>query len=152
MGSRSRVVRHGDVQARSCAISGEHLDVVYKYVEDAVENTNTDGKSTDEIFGEIFTRFRTEVALYGRDAKLQQLFRTKLKRLDWTSVGQQLNDIINELYLDRLEDTIDISGLKLSECIVQDCVEEAKTINTQAGTAVSELEKIHQELNGEENE
>lgn len=133
------------------AIPKEHLGTIYKLVRQAIDETNPCGKSTDEIFGEIYTRLRTSVMMYGHD-DLKRLFAGRIKKLNGSEVGDQINQIINELYAPKKQNEHSIINLELCTAIMQSCLKEARDIDTQSQRVMSRLSEIDHTLNGGRNE
>lgn len=135
--------------SRSDTIKPEDIGTVYNLIEQAVEATDFEGKSTDEIFGEIYTRFRTEISLYGGRHDTLRFLRHGLKTLDRASAGKELNAIINELYNDKLNRTNSLEDLELMTVIMHDCLEDAKNIDKQSNEVMLTLKQISEDLDGE---
>lgn len=150
MGRRRSLDIHILKGSKNKKLSSDDLATVYSLVEDAVNATDLSGKSTDEIFGEIYTRFRTEAKYSNRYPELNLICKGKLKNLDWTEAGKQMGDIIKELYVERVANDPCMLDLELCHIIAQSCVSDAKQVIEQSETVISNLEKIDQKLNGEE--
>lgn len=136
------------VPSKEKTISTEDINIVYNLVEKAVADTDTRGKTTDEIFGEVYTRFRTEISIWERHSRLKKLFLCKLRYLNFTKAGEQLNDIINELCLKKMKEDSSIENLELCAIIMHNCLSEAKGISDESANVMSTLEKIGNDLNG----
>ncbi|KKL98447.1 hypothetical protein LCGC14_1824310 [marine sediment metagenome] len=130
-------------------IPKEYAGVVYNFVEKAVAETDTKGKTTDEVFGEIYTRFRTEVSVWERHPKLKELFLCRLKYLDCTEAGKELNKIINKMCQEKIKKDTYIENLELCAVVMRDCLSDAKRISDESAKVISTLEKIGDDLNGE---
>lgn len=134
------------------AIPKEHLETIYKLVRQAIDETNPCGKSADEIFGEIYTRFRASVMMYGQHDDLKRFFAGRIKTLNGSEAGDQINQIINELYAPKKQNEHSIINLELCTAIMQNCLKEAKDIDTQSQRVMSSLSEIDHTLNGGRNE
>jgi len=132
-------------------LTPEQVSVVYRLIENAVLATDPSGKSTDEVFGEIFTRFRTDIALYGQHESMKRLFCTRLKALNGTDIGDQLNDIINEIYQEKVINQNTFLDLELCTTVMDDCLREAKEVGKESVEVMSNLNKIDEQLDGGNN-
>jgi hypothetical protein len=130
-------------------ITKEDFSMVYGLIEKAVDRTNLEGKTTDEIFGEIYTKFRTEVAVWERYRSLKKFFVCRLKDLNCTEAGKQLSEIINELCQEKIKRNAAIESLELCTIIMHDCLSDANVISDESAKVMSTLEKIGNDLNGE---
>lgn len=128
-------------------IPDQYLDIVYEMVQEAIDNTDPIGKTTDQIFGEIFTRIRTEFSVYNRHPEIKKIFPHRLKYLGQTGSGKQLNSIINELYENKNNDIV--KNLELCTIMMNNCVSNAKDVNNASESIFSTLEQIDEDLHGE---
>jgi len=129
-------------------LTSDEASTVYKMVEDAIKATDPSGKSTDEVFGEIFTRFRTDVAIYGAHESLKKLFCARLKSLNGTEAGRALNEMINEIYQEQVENEDTFLDLELCTTVMDDCLQEAKQVSKQSEAVMSNLKQIDEQLDG----
>lgn len=145
MGRRRQVIRN-------TPLSGEEIETLYDIVSQAVRATDFRDKSTDQIFGEIFTRFRTEIGIYGRHDNLK-IFCCDLKGLNsYSSYAKILNSIIEELYLEKLETSeYNIDDIELSAIAMESCLSDVKLFNEASSIVVSNLDKINKEYLEESN-
>jgi len=143
--SRLRMATHDRL------LTPEENNTVYKMIEAAVDATDTSGKSTDQIYGEIFTRFRTDVAIYGAHESLKQLFCLRLKSLNGTQAGKILNDMINETYQKKAENDETFLDLEICTTVIEDCLLEAKQVSEQSEKVISNLKQIDKQLDGGSN-
>jgi hypothetical protein len=131
------------------AIPKEDIGKVYDLVAKAVAETDIEGKTTDKIFGEIYTRFRAEVSIWERHPRLRKLFLCRLKHLNFTKAGKQLNEIINELCQEKMKRDTSVEDLELCAVIMRNCLSDAKGISDESARVMSTLEQISDDLNGE---
>ena len=130
-------------------IPGDQISKVYSLVERAIQNTDIDGKTTNEIFGEIYTKFRTEAVPYGAAGDpLRKFFAGRLKALNGTPAGDKLNEIINELYNEHVKNKDSLLDLELCTIIMNDCVQDAKAIGIESEKVINSLEQIDYDLCG----
>ena len=135
--------------------SDDQLRKFYKIVEQAVEQTDFDGKTTDQIFGEIYTRVRTEVAFCKNPetAKAFKVFTSSLKDLNRRHGNdyetKTLNNAINHFYERKLEKYLDTSNLEIFQCAMESCLREAEGINRVSDVVVNKLIGIHNQLQGD---
>lgn len=134
-------------------IPEDQLSSVYILVEKAIQETKPDGKTTDQIFGEIYTKFRTSVGYFnaGTFESLKPLFRGQLKLLNGTAVGNELNEIICELYAEHVANEESIMDLELCAIIMDDCLLDAKDVTRESAKVLTTLDQISDDLNGENN-
>lgn len=132
-------------------IPSSQLTKIYGIIEQAIQNTDPDGKTTDQIFGEIFTRFRSDISIYGAHETLKPLFSGRLKHLNGTAVGNELNEIICELYAEHVANEESIMDLELCAIIMDDCLLDAKDVTRESTKVLTTLDQISDDLNGENN-
>lgn len=132
----------------------EKLDLICNIVEIAVDRTDFDGKSTSEIFGEIYTRFRNEISIYGSQYKEIANLKRGLKVLNFRGgAGEEFSLIIDKIYRAKLKDrnSIKFEDLELSSIIMNNCLLDIKKISEEAESVVLNLNKISDDLNGKYN-
>jgi hypothetical protein len=131
--------------SRNTPLDGKEIETLYDIVSAAVKTTDFKNKSTDEIFGEIFTRFRSEIAIYGRHDNFR-VFQRRLKDLDTsTEYAKILNSIINELYLDKFSKECGVDDVELSAIAMESCLSELKDVNNESKLVATNLDKINKE-------
>ncbi len=121
---------------------------MYGLVADAVNKTNFQNKSANQIFGEIYTRVRSEVFwkdTYPHNDK-SSIFRLRLKKLSCQSEKvKALNDLIKKLYLEKLNNEPNTINMELGVVAMECCLSELKDINNQSEVVSATLNKLEQE-------
>jgi hypothetical protein len=125
-------------------IHQKDIGTVYSIIEHILSEMSLDGKSTNEIFGEIYTRFRTEISIYERHNSLRFL-QKGLRSLNGTAAGGQLNKIINDVYKSKVND-ITFDNLEYRSAIMQSCILDAKNLCEESVKVKSTLKQIEQNL------
>ena len=105
---------------------------ICKLIKSAIDATDSTGKTTNQIFGEIYTRFRADISMQNEHSILKKLFRSRLKALNGTEVGDAFNDIVNEIYQNKNKNQEAFLDLELCTVVAESCLNDAKLINEKA--------------------
>lgn len=137
-------------------LTDEELQALYSAVEDSVNSMSLEGKSSREIYGEIFTRVRTALKYTPQGWELyDKYFANTLKGLDrrgrFFSPAQVLDEAINYFYDRKVMEEIDTFDLELSSMAMEACIKDAQDINAKSESIATELIKIDRQLQGENN-
>jgi len=139
MGRRKQYVAHAPVPKE---FSDENICMLYDAITQAVVATDPTGKSNNEIFGEIYTRFRSHIVTEDSLRFLSY----GLKKLDRSYEGHAefINKLINEVYKKRKR--TEKANLEVALTAMNDCVNRLKVVNSESVEVMSHLNKIENDL------
>jgi len=129
------------------ALTESHWNKIQCFAEQAVSVVNITDKTTNQIFGELYTRVRT-LCSFSQDPELMCFVRGRIKNLNYTDIGKRLNLIIREAYYNKYDNNT-TTELELCMIFMRNCIEEAKTINKESETILSNFSKLDEDLRGE---
>jgi len=124
----------------------ENICLLYDAVTKAIEDTDITGKSNNQIFGEIYTRFRSYVV----PEESLRFLSYGLKQLDRSYEGHAefINKLINEVYEKRKR--TEKANLEIAVVAMDDCLNRLKIVNEESVEVMLHLNKIEEGLDGDE--
>lgn len=138
-------------QLRESELTTDEASEIKSFVGKIVNQISTDNKTSNEIFGEIYTKLRSEVLTTDRHPELLSKFPQQLRILGCCQSGIQINKIINQVYEQRTKSEIDLTDLEICLLAMNENLDSIKKINNRSGTVVTNLNRIDNDLNGEKN-